>query len=93
MRSVLIGYLRQRKLSLQVVKEYMSDAHILLNAREYEVESERVIELADLSGCTAYDCEFVFLAEKLRLPLVTSDKEILRAFPQIGISMSEFLSA
>jgi predicted nucleic acid-binding protein len=71
----------------------MSDATLLLNGREHDVESNRVLKLADLSGCTAYDCEFVHVAEKLRLPLVTSDRQILRSFPGIAISMQDFSSS
>ncbi len=93
MRSVLAGYLKRGLMSLDTAKEYMSDAHLLLNDHEHHVESGRVLELAALSGCTAYDCEFVYLAEKLGLQLVTSDKEILKAFPSIAISMSDFIAA
>lgn len=50
----------------------------------------RVIELAAESGCTAYDCEFVSLAERLNVPLVTSDKKMFAAFPEIAISMEAF---
>lgn len=31
--------------------------------------------------CSAYDCEFVWLARDLRLPLVTADRKVLDAFP------------
>lgn len=54
------------------------------------VDSARVIDLAADSGCTAYDCEFVSLAERLNVPLVTSDKKLLAAFPGIAISMDAF---
>lgn len=54
------------------------------------VDSARVIELATESGCTAYDCEFAYLAEKLNIPLVTSDKKLLAAFPDIAQSMDAF---
>jgi predicted nucleic acid-binding protein len=91
MRSILAGHLRRGAVSLAAAQEYMSDATLLLNGREHDAESNRVLELADLSGCTAYDCEFVHVAEKLRLPLVTSDKQILRSFPEIAISMQDFL--
>jgi predicted nucleic acid-binding protein len=51
-----------------------------------------MLELAHRSGCTAYDCEFVALAEKLELPLVTSDPQILKAFPDQALSPRDFLS-
>jgi predicted nucleic acid-binding protein len=59
---------------------------------EYEVASEQVIRLATQSGCSAYDCEFVALAMDLNAPLVTVDKKILARFPDVAISLDEFVS-
>jgi len=38
-----------------------------------------VLSLALASGCSAYDCEFVWLARDLRVPLVTADRQVLAA--------------
>jgi predicted nucleic acid-binding protein len=46
--------------------------------------------LSKESGCTAYDCEFVHIAKELGVPLVTSDKRVLRAFPRLAVSIAEF---
>ena len=35
---------------------------------------------------------FVSLAERLNLPLVTSDKKLLSAFPHIAVSMNDFIA-
>jgi len=43
-----------------------------------------VLDLVASSTCTAYDCEFVALARELAVPLVTTDKQILRDFPAIA---------
>lgn len=56
------------------------------------IDDTRVIELAAKSDCTAYDCEFVSLAERLEVPLVTSDKKLLAAFPSIAVSMKMFVA-
>lgn len=89
-RNVVLGYLRRGQISL-------SDTIALLELAESKVESRnvdgaRVIELAEASGCTAYDCEFISLAERLSVPLVTSDKKLLTAFPKIAVSMEAFTS-
>ena len=90
MRSVLTGYLRRGLFTLADAKELMSDAEVTLRGNEYDVDSARTLELADLSGCTTYDCEFVCVAEALSASLVTSDSELLAAFPSIAVSMSGF---
>lgn len=38
------------------------EAESLMSGREYDVPSAAVPELAGSSGCSAYDCEFVYLA-------------------------------
>jgi predicted nucleic acid-binding protein len=54
-------------------------------------DSGEVLRLASASGCTAYDCEFVALALALEAPLVTSDRELLAAFPAVARSPRDHL--
>lgn len=92
-RNVLALYLRQRHLTLADALEYMQEAEVLLEDREYEVPSATVLQLAQESGCTAYDCEFVHVAQQLGAPLVTSDKRVLGAFPRLAVSLQDFAAA
>jgi predicted nucleic acid-binding protein len=43
------------------------------------------MRLTQESGCTAYDCEFVALAKYLDVKLVTTDKDLLKAFPRVAV--------
>jgi predicted nucleic acid-binding protein len=70
----------------------ISEAEQLMKDSEYEVTSEQVLRLATQSGCSAYDCEFIALARDLNAPLVTVDKKILARFPDVAISLDEFIS-
>ncbi len=92
-RSVLARYLRRKRLSLADALAVMREAETLLAGSEYLVESERVLALVAASRCSAYECEFVALAERLGVPLVTSDAEVLAAFPKRAVSMREFVGA
>jgi predicted nucleic acid-binding protein len=45
------------------------------------------------SACSAYDCEFVALARAQRVPLLTTDRQLLREFPNVAISVERFIAA
>jgi predicted nucleic acid-binding protein len=63
------------------------EAESLLSGNEYEMDSLDVLTLVRDSDCSAYDCEFVALAKRLGVDLVTMDKKVLRAFPAIAKSL------
>lgn len=89
-RNVLTGALRKKRMSLELANQIMSEAEALLRGREYTVSSRHVLELADRSGCSAYDCEFVALAEDLGTKLVTTDQGILKEFSPRAVSPDSF---
>ena len=84
----MAGYLRRKTLTLDEVLKVQSEAEALLAGNEHEVDSRRVLELVRDSSCSAYDCEFVVLAERLGVKLVTMDKKLLVAFPQHTASLA-----
>ena len=61
-----------------------------LDRNEFTVPTERVMQLVRNSDCSAYDCEYVALALDLGLPLVTTDKQVLRAFPKTAVALEKF---
>jgi predicted nucleic acid-binding protein len=90
LRNVLALYLRQRRLQLADALAIMDTAEALLRGQEYTVPSLAVLQLADASGCSAYDCEFVALAEELEVPLVTLDRKVIAAFPGVAVALEAF---
>jgi predicted nucleic acid-binding protein len=89
LRNALVKELRHRRLSLAEAQRIQREAEDLLSDAEYEVNSERILELANESGCSAYDCEFVALAEFLDVPLVTVDSQVLAAFPGRAVPLPD----
>jgi predicted nucleic acid-binding protein len=89
-RNVLAVYLHKKIMSLEHALNLIEEAERLMNGREYHVSSSRVLTLALQSGCSAYDCEFVGLATLLDVPLVTSDKQIIKKFPSVAIPLKDF---
>jgi predicted nucleic acid-binding protein len=65
-RNILAGYMRRKHLTLDQARTLQSEAEGLLAGSEYEVDSLRVLELVRDSDCSAYDCEFIALAEMLQ---------------------------
>jgi len=89
-RNVLAYYLRQRKLVLSDALQLMNEAELLFQDEEYQVDSGHVLGLVSSSRCSAYDCEFIGLAQHLGLSLVTSDKQLLTEFPDTTVSLDSF---
>ena len=86
-RNVLCGYLRRGSLSLEQVIALQEQAETLVIGHEELVQSEAVLQLEASSGCSAYDCEFVVAALQLDAPLVTADRDLLKAFPALTRSL------
>jgi predicted nucleic acid-binding protein len=89
-RSVLAGAVRNRRLALDRATAIAAAAEEQMRGHEFAVESSEVLALASSSGCSTYDCEFVALARALGLPLVTNDREVLRAFSKITVPLTDF---
>ena len=90
--SILSGYLRRGELDLKKAVQLAYEAQIFLKGNEYIVETDRVLAMVKKSKCSAYDCEYVALAEKLRVPLVTTDGQVLQAFPHIALRAGDFVA-
>ena len=90
-RSVLSLYLRKTLLSREDCLLIFQQAEAVIGANEYNVATSVVLNLLQTSDCSAYDCEFVVLAQELDTRLITSDKQILRAYPQRAQSLETYL--
>jgi predicted nucleic acid-binding protein len=92
LRNVLAKYIRNQWLSLEDAAQVMDEAIALMREREFEVSSSQVLSLAALSNCSAYDCEFVALAQALEVPLVTVDRQVLKHFSETAVSLEDFVA-
>jgi predicted nucleic acid-binding protein len=90
-RNVLALYLRQKIVTLVEALVLQDEAEALMKDQEFTVTSLQVLTLTDSSTCSAYDCEFVALAKQLSVKLVTQDKKILREFPDVAVSLDNYL--
>ncbi len=90
-RNVLRGYIVAGKMTLEEASALVVRAEERLTGREYPVSSDHVLALVAASRCSAYDAEYVALAQASGTILVTSDTGLRRLFPAVSRSPEEFL--
>jgi len=90
-RSFLAGQLRGNRISLETARSMIAEAENFFHGKEHLVASADILELVSSSSCSAYDCEFVALAKALRVPLVTADQKIVKAFPRWAVGIADYV--
>ncbi len=91
-RNVLALYLRKNLLAPEEILLIIHQAEKLLSDGEYEISSAHIMQLVKSSNCSAYDCEFIALAQHLNIPLITADKKILNKFSKIAKSVNSYIT-
>lgn len=89
-RNVLVVYMRYRGMTLADAVVTMDRAELLLVDRSYALPSDAVLALAAEREISAYDAEFVVLAQELGVPLVSSDAKLLARVSDVAVSPEAF---
>jgi predicted nucleic acid-binding protein len=89
-RNAVAMRIRHDHLPLADALRWIREAEHQMYDRERFIDPEQVMHLVVSSTCTAYDCEFIALARELGVPLVTTDKQILRDFPAIARPLGDY---
>ena len=92
LRSALAGYLWRGAIDSDRAEKTMAAAEDALAGCEHLVSSGVVLELAASTRLPPYDCEFVALAQSLAVPFVTEDRAVLKALPDVALTMEGFLA-
>jgi predicted nucleic acid-binding protein len=87
LRNILAQYMRKKLVDFNQAFRIQREARALLADHEYDVESFDVLTLARDSGCPTCDCEFVALARRLGVKLVTMDTRLRSAFPAVTVGL------
>jgi predicted nucleic acid-binding protein len=93
LRNVFLGAVRRGDIGLADAQFLLERSLELVTVPDKDIDGSAVFTIAMESGCSAYDCEFVWLARDLGLPLVTVDKKVLNAFPNLAVLSETFLQA
>lgn len=89
-RNILAGYLRRGQLTSIQVERCLYEAEWQMAGHEYFIPSSLVMNKVTASSCTAYDCEYVALADDLKTILVTCDGKLLKEFPELTVSIKKY---
>ncbi len=89
--NALATEMRVRGMTMRDAVIAFSAAERLVVDAELAPGLETKLELAARGKVSAYDAEFVALAQELDLPLVTADRRLALAFPERARGLAEFL--
>ena len=89
LRNVLATLMRVRQLPLSGALAAFAAAEDLVADATIEPSTEECLRLAARGRVSAWDAEFVFVAEALGLPLVTADKRLTKAFPGRVVALED----
>ncbi|HJQ40826.1 MAG TPA: type II toxin-antitoxin system VapC family toxin [Thermoanaerobaculia bacterium] len=88
--NVLATSVKARVLTFEQAEEVWHVAHIIFGRNEVDTTGVAVLKTAHSRNLSAYDAQFVVAALKLSVPLVTSDRRLLKACPDIAVSPAQF---
>ncbi len=89
LRNVLATMMRVRRLPLAKALAAFKAADELVADALIEPSTKQCLRLAAAGGVSAWDAEFVFVADALGLLLVSGDKRLARAFPKRVVALGD----
>lgn len=90
--NVLATYTRRGGATVAEARTLWRRAVELLSRREEPVDPEAALGLAVEHPVSAYDGQYVALAQRLGTAFVTEDRRLLKAFPAIARNLQSFVS-
>jgi predicted nucleic acid-binding protein len=87
--NVLATMVRVGRLEARDALRAWRRARDLFRSSEAEPEGEQVLATALEYGVSAYDAQFVVVARMLDVPLVTCDRALVAACPEIAVAAAE----
>ena len=92
LRNVLATQMRVNRLPLAEALLKMTEAETVIGSLQVPVSSDEVLEECARSGVSAYDAEYLVVARKLQIPLLTHDQRLLGAGTRVARTPEAFLA-
>lgn len=90
--SIASIYFRKKLITTDYIATAYEEATSMVESLNIHQDYQLVTTLIKNSTCSSYDCEFVALAKKLSVRLITFDKKILQEFSDIALKPEQYLS-
>ncbi len=90
--NILVSYGRFKGFSQKECSEILRDIfHFVQSRRIAPVDHDAVMRFSIKNNVSAYDGEFIWLAQANETILITEDSELRKAFPNIAKSLNDYL--
>jgi predicted nucleic acid-binding protein len=90
LRHVLTRLARQGSLGRGQAETALRRLAADMLGKEHQPDNVEALRIAIRSRLSAYDAEYVVVAQELGVPLVTSDEDVLAAFPRVAVRPEAF---
>ena len=91
--NVLATSVRLGSIDTRAAESAWHAALLRLASHEQQPDPLRTLTVATTHQITAYDAQFVVVAQSLGLPLLTEDKELRKKFPGLAVSLKTFAAS
>lgn len=91
--NILTTFVRQGGTSLDSAKALWQSVVTLFAAKEVAADPVETLDLAFRYGLSAYDAQYLAVATRLGVQLVTEDRALLRSVPQHCVTMRDFIES
>ena len=93
LRSVLLKHMRHSGMKIELAKAVVEKALLVIRDRETLPPNLAVLEAALFFNVSAYDAEYLAVARQLGVPLLTFDRKLQQAAPELAIAPNAFASS
>jgi predicted nucleic acid-binding protein len=90
--NIFTTYVRQGGLSKESAAKALDDVYAHILPYEVELGPVETLDVAIHHKISAYDAQYVLLAQKLGVPCVTEDRSLRQAAPRWTVSMEGFIN-
>ncbi|RKZ50395.1 MAG: hypothetical protein DRR16_16040 [Candidatus Parabeggiatoa sp. nov. 3] len=91
--NALCTYQRVGKLTVSQCEELLQRVSLQIEPAIQEVDLSLTLRLAAQYRVSGYDAQYLALTKMLKVPLVTEDRKLRQAAPDLTLSMQAFLAA